>query len=264
MIVRSYKYVSVCLFFLAIVHFTNAQELYVMSEPASIMPTRSIMLKQSYQQMGGKMNNSFYNTQIEFSFKKNWMMHLGTNYTASEVYLQHRLYSLDDIHAHTRLALFARAISSPFNPSSNAIMMEGQQKLWNAGFIATRLQHKWASSFTAGWLHRYTGITSYTKNGIQYSWSNGWLLYPKNYNSYGQTNLNFYVELIGQQLINDKAHFLDIAPSIQLIFNSQSKLNLGYRWALADNTNRMSDRSLYLSFDYLFFNALPKLKNTKK
>ena len=106
---------------------------------------------------------------------------------------------------------------------------------------------------------RYTGITSYTKNGIQYSWSNGWLLYPKNYNSYGQTNLNFYVELIGQQLINDKAHFLDIAPSIQLIFNSQSKLNLGYRWALIDNTNRMNDRSLYLSFDYLFFNALPKL-----
>ncbi|MEY4278089.1 MAG: hypothetical protein RL377_93, partial [Bacteroidota bacterium] len=130
MIVRSYKYVSVCLFFLAIVHFTNAQELYVLSEPASIMPKRSIMLKQSYQQMGGKMNSSFYNTQLEFSFKKNWMMHVGTNYTASELYVQHRLYSLDDIHAHTRLAFFARAISSPFNPSTNAIMMEGQQKLW--------------------------------------------------------------------------------------------------------------------------------------
>ena len=255
---RFYKFISLPLVCLVVVNVTNAQELYVLSEPASIMPTRSIILKQSYQQMGGKINNSFYNTQLEFSFKKNWMMHVGTNYTSSEVYLQHRVYSLDDFHSHTRIAIFAKAINSPYNPTSNAIMMEGQQKLWNAGLIATRLQHKWASSFTAGWLHRYTGITSYSKNGIQYSWSNGWLLYPKSYTNYGQTNLNFYIEFIGQQLINDKGHFLDIAPSIQLIFNSQAKFNLGYRWAITDKTNRMSDRSLYLSFDYLFFNALPK------
>ena len=242
----------------------NAQELYVLSEPASIMPNRSIIVKQSYQQMGGKMNNTFHTTQLEFSWKKNWMMHLGTNYTASDIYLQRRIYSLDDIHMHTRLAVFARAINSPYNPNTNAIMMEGQQKLWNAGFIATRLQHKWASSLTAGWLHRYTGNTNYSQNGIQYSLSNGWLLYPKNYSNYQQTNINFYVELLGQQVLNDKASFLDIAPSIQLIFNSQAKLNLGYRWALSDNSDRMSDRSLYLSFDYLFFNAIPRLKNTRK
>jgi len=78
---------------IAICFFTNnvsAQELYVMSEPASIMPNRSIIIKQSYQQMGGNIKSTFYNTQLEFSFKKNWMMHLGTNYTASEIYLQHR------------------------------------------------------------------------------------------------------------------------------------------------------------------------------
>jgi hypothetical protein len=242
----------------------HAQELYVLSEPASIMPNRSIIIKQSFQQMGGKMNNTFYNTQIELSWKKNWMMHLGTNYTASDIYLQHRVYSLDDIHTHSRVAFFGRAINSPYNPTTNAIMMEGQQKLWNAGFIATRLQHKWASSITAGWLHRYTGNTNFSKNGIQYSLSNGWLLYPKNYSNYQQTNINFYVELIGQKVLNDKASFLDIAPSIQLIFNSQAKLNMGYRWALSDNSNRMSDRSFYMSFDYLFFNAIPKYKNTKK
>jgi hypothetical protein len=139
-------------------------------------------------------------------------------------------------------------------------MMEGQQKLWNAGLIATRLQHKWASSLTAGWVHRYVGNTAYSKDGIQFIFSNGWLLYPKNYDNYQQTNVNFYIELIGQQLIGQSSRFLDIAPSIQLIFNSQAKLNLGYRWAVSDNTNRMSDRSLYISLDYLFFNALPKPK----
>ena len=252
---------------IAICFFTNnvsAQELYVMSEPASIMPNRSIIIKQSYQQMGGNVKSTFYNTQLEFSFKKNWMMHLGTNYTASEIYLQHRFYSLDDIHKHTRLAFFAKAINSPYNPSTSAIMLEGQQKLWNVGFIATRLQHKWASSMSAGWLYRYTGITHYGNNGIQYNWSNGWLLYPKNYSNYQQTNINFYVELLGQQVWKDKVSYLDMAPSIQFIFNSQSKFNLGYRWAIMDNTNRMSKESVYLSFDYLFFNALPKRKNNKK
>jgi hypothetical protein len=256
--------VLICTFCIFLSYTLSAQELYVMTDPASTMPARSIILKQSYQQMGGNMKSTFYNTQLEFSWKKNWMMHIGTNYTASDVYLQYRFYSYDDIHAHTRLAFFAKAINSPYNPTTNAIMMEGQQKLWNAGFIATRLQHKWASSITAGWLHRYTGIANYGKNGIQYSWSNGWLLYPKNYSNYQQTNINFYVELLGQQVFNDKVSFLDMAPAIQLIFNSQAKVNLGYRWALMDNTNRMSKESVYLSFDYLFFNALPKRKNNKK
>lgn len=259
----SIKYVVptiLSMFSFAFIQTVKAQELYVMSEPASTMPARSIIVKQSYQQMGGKSTATFYNTQLEFSWKKNWMMHVGTNYTASDVYLQHRFYSTDDIHAHNRLAFFARAINSPYNPNTNAIMMEGQQKLWNAGLIATRLQHKWASSLTAGWVHRYVGNTNYAKDGIQYIFSNGWLLYPKNYNNYQQTNINFYVELIGQKLIGEPTSFLDIAPSIQLIFNSQAKLNLGYRWALSDNTNRMNNQSVYLSLDYLFFNALPKSK----
>lgn len=253
-------FIFLSLFSFAFIQTAKAQELYVMSEPASTMPARSISVKQSYQQMGGRSSATFYNTQLEFSWKKNWMMHVGTNYTASDVYLQHRFYSADDIHSHTRLAFFARAINSPYNPNTNAIMMEGQQKLWNAGLIATRLQHKWASSLTAGWVHRYVGNTNYTKEGIQYIFSNGWLLYPKNYDNYQQTNVNFYVELIGQKLIGQSTSFLDIAPSIQLIFNSQAKLNLGYRWALSDNTNRMNNQSVYLSLDYLFFNALPKPK----
>jgi hypothetical protein len=246
--------------FVTAIFSSFAQELYVMSEPASTMPARSIIIKQSYQQMGGQSASTFYNTQLELSWKKNWMAHIGTNYTATDIYVQNRFYSNDDIHAHTRLALFARAINAPYNPTTTAIMMEGQQKLWNAGLIATRLQHKWASSLTAGWVHRYVGNTAYSKDGIQYVFSNGWLLYPKNYDNYQQTNVNFYIELIGQQLIGQSSRFLDIAPSIQLIFNSQAKLNLGYRWAVSDNTNRMSDRSLYLSLDYLFFNALPKPK----
>jgi hypothetical protein len=72
------------------------------------------------------------------------------------------------------------------------------------------------------------------------------------------------LELLGQKLLSGKGQYLDAAPSIQLIFNSQAKVNLGYRFALLDKTNRMTNNSLYLSVDYLFFNALPKLKTLKK
>jgi len=265
MMIKSYRLVALFFFsFIIIAKNSKAQELFVISEPASIMPTRSVMIKQSYQQLGGKMNSSLYNTQLEFSFKKNWMMHIGTNFTASEIYLQNRLYSLDDIHSHTRLAFFLKAINSPFQPNTDAIMIDGQEKLWNAGFIATRLDYKWASSFSAGCLHRLTANSKYAKNGIEYIWSNGWLLYPKNYINYKQTNINFYVECIGQQLINDKTHYLDIAPAVQFIFNSQAKFNLGYKWPITDNSNRLNNKSLYISFDYLFFNALPKNYKSKK
>jgi hypothetical protein len=90
------------------------------------------------------------------------------------------------------------------------------------------------------------------------------LIYPKKYTSYGQTNVNLYVELVGQKLLSGKGQYLDAAPAIQFIFNSQAKLNLGYRFPLLEKTNRMTNNSLYLSVDYLFFNALPKVKNRKK
>lgn len=102
--------VLICTFCIFLSYTLSAQELYVMTEPASTMPARSIILKQSYQQMGGNMKSTFYNTQLEFSWKKNWMMHIGTNYTASDVYLQHRFYSYDDIHAHTRLAFLQKRL----------------------------------------------------------------------------------------------------------------------------------------------------------
>ena len=85
-------------------------------------------------------------------------------------------------------------------------------------------------------------------------------MYPKQYTSYGQTNVNLYLELIGQTLFSDKAHYLDVAPAIQFIFNSQSKLNLFYRWPLINESNRLTTRSVGISWDYLFFNAIPKRK----
>ncbi len=262
--IRIKPVILICSLFFFGTFTLQAQELYVFSEPASVMPARSIIVKQSFQQMEGVHPQQNYNTQIEFSLNKKWMAHFGTNYKSTDFYTQYRFYSSDALHEHTRLAGYFKAVASGNNPAEQAILLDGQQKLMGAGFIVTRLQHKWASSLTIGWLHRYTGNTNFPNDAFQYSLSNGLLLYPIKYKNYNQTNVNFYIEILGQKLTQNKAHFLDIAPAVQFIFNSQAKLNLGYRLPIWDTMQRNSSRSYYMSLDYLFFNALPRSKRVKK
>jgi hypothetical protein len=238
---------------------SKAQELYVNSEPASIMPARSVLIKQSYSAMTGKESSNNFNTQLEFSLSKKWMSHLGTNFKSWEWYTQYRFYSKDAVYEHLRMAVFFRSINSSSNAiPTNSILLDGQESVLHGGLIITQLKHKWASSLTLGTLIKQEALASNGKGGVQYSFSNGLLVYPKQYTSYGQTNVNLYLELIGQTLFSDKAHYVDLAPAIQLIFNSQSKLNLFYRWPLINESNRLTSRSLGISWDYLFFNAIPK------
>ena len=240
---------------------SKAQELYVNSEPASIIPARSVLIKKSYTAMTGKESSNNFNTQLEFSLSKKWMSHLGTNFKSWEWYTQYRFYSKDAVYEHLRMALFFRSINASSNAiPTNSILLDGQESVLHGGLIITQLKHKWASSMTIGALVKQEALASNGKGGVQYSFSNGLLMYPKQYTSYGQTNVNLYLELIGQILFSDKAHYLDVAPAIQFIFNSQSKLNLFYRWPLINESNRLTTRSVGISWDYLFFNAIPKRK----
>jgi hypothetical protein len=50
-----------------------------------------------------------------------------------------------------------------------------------------------------------------------------------------------------------------MAPALQLIFKSQLKLNLGYRFQLAGDMKRMAQQSWLLSTEWLFLRK-PKLK----
>ena len=39
-----------------------------------------------------------------------------------------------------------------------------------------------------------------------------------------------YLEILAQQTLDRKTHYVDMAPALQLIFNSNAKLNIGYRF----------------------------------
>jgi hypothetical protein len=87
-------------------------------------------------------------------------------------------------------------------------------------------------------------------------------LFPFSYTNYQQTNVNLYLELLGSRNLGWSAEkgFVDLAPSVQFIFSSTGKLNLGYRFQISGDVKRLANQSFMLSYEHIFLNALPKKK----
>jgi hypothetical protein len=134
-----------------------------------------------------------------------------------------------------------------------------------AGLIATQLWNKLALSGTASLVEvldekRNDKPQEYAFQSLNYSLSAGYLVLPRVYKNYDQTNLNIYAELLGGQNLDweYEKYYLDLAPSLQLIFKSTSKLNLGYRFQLKSDIYRNMKSSWMISYEYIFLNALKK------
>ncbi len=253
-----------------------AQELYVFSEPASGMPARSLSVKQTakvIRDLNAGRTASRHTTELMFGVNRNLMVHtIGTfsdMYTNAQrwesvrLYGKYRFFSKDDLYRHFRLAAFAEGSYSRNKVPFSEVSVEGDQTGVQAGIIATQLLHKLAVSTTLSFANTplssrlLSGSTGpLPNNAFNYSLSAGYLLLPVNYTDYGQTNLNLYLELLGQNATDQRRHYVDLAPAAQLIFNSQAKLNLGYRFQLESNMARMSKDSWLISFEWLFLDAL--------
>jgi hypothetical protein len=154
--------------------------------------------------------------------------------------------------------------NAPFHYDEISLM--GDKSGIEGGIIATQLSNKFAVSAIVS----HTQVLDKSRNdkviylpsrnyqSINYSLSAGYLLLPKEYTDYKQLNLNLYLELLAQQTLDRKTHYIDLAPAIQLIFNSNAKLNLGYRFQLDGSMQRMAVSSWLISFERTFLNALGK------
>jgi len=125
--------------------------------------------------------------------------------------------------------------------------------------------NKLAISGTVSYLHVLTEKPKYFPeeypyDAFNYSASAGFLLLPFEYTSYDQLNVNLYTELLGQQILDKKLFYVDLAPAVQFIFNSNAKLNAGYRFQLNSNMHRMAKKQWLVSFEYVFLNALRRKK----
>ncbi|MBO9572176.1 MAG: hypothetical protein J7497_08210 [Chitinophagaceae bacterium] len=250
----------------------HSQELYVFSEPASNMPAGSISAKATGRFVksneSGKLMQR-YTPEIMLGLNKNWMLHGAVSFSdmfssnlrweSAKFYAKYRFLSNDDVHKHFRMAAFGEVSYSRNDPVYNELSFEGDQSGIQTGIIATQLLHKLALSASGSYL-LYAGKKFEPKQtpyqAVNYNLSAGYLLLPFRYTSFKQTNLNLYTELLGQQSLDLKGYYIDLAPAIQFIFNSNTKLNLGYRWQLNGDMYRMGQKGWLISLETTFLNAL--------
>jgi len=257
---------------------TTGQELFPYTEPASNMPAKSMSLKMSAmlgKGVHGDKLDQRYTPEVMFGINKKWMLHAALTlsnmyenffyYESARVYAKYRFLSNDDVHKHFRMAAFATAAYSRNHLQHNELNLMGDHSGVQAGLIATQLWNRLAVSGTASLIEvfdkkRDDKPQQYAFQSLNYSLSAGYLVLPRVYKDYNQTNLNIYAELLGGQNLDweYEKYYLDLAPSIQLIFKSTSKLNLGYRFQLKSDIYRNMKNSWMLSYEYIFLNALKK------
>lgn len=266
--------------FFAAVH-AKGQELYVYTDPASNIPANSI---------SAKINSNFITTQhpydrfmqrytpeIMLGVNKKLMLRAGATFADMHTkqfrwesvyaYAKYRFLSKDELHSHFRMAAFAEAgyTRSPFH--FDDVSVQGDKSGVQLGVIATQLWHKLAVSATVSHTQvldetRFDKNFIYIPSGIfqvmSYSLSAGYLLLPFDYKDYRQTNVNLYTELLLQQSLDRKAYYADLAPAIQFIFQSNTKLNIGYRLQVGGDMLRMAKTSWQVSVERTFLNALKR------
>jgi hypothetical protein len=271
-------YLIVLLFFS--VQCVKAQELYVFADPASNIPAHSISVKLTDHFV---TNDNIYSRfshrvmpQVMFGISKKVMITVsGTlgnmhtpdfRYESVNLYAKYRFLSKDDLHKHFRMAVFAEASATRAPFHYDEITLMGDKDGVEAGVTATQLWNKLALSATVSHTqvldesrtNKVLYIPARNYQSFNYSLSAGYLLLPFEYKSYKQTNLNLYTTLLAQQTLDRRTYYVDLAPAVQFIFNSNTKLNIGHRFQLSSTMERMASNSWLISLERTFLNALKK------
>jgi hypothetical protein len=252
-----------------------AQELFVYNEPASNMPARSAGLRLSNWLMDENQERVNYHLipEVMIGVNKRLMLHVEGFISNREgrlsaegagFYAKYRFYSSDKLYRHFRMAGFGRISTNNADVHMEEIQTNGHNSGYQLGWIGTQLLHKTALSLTLYYQHALdnTGGKEFpvaqSASSINYNFSSGRLMLPKVYKGYKQTNLNIMVELMGETLTGNGKTFLDIAPSVQFIFNSQTRLDIGYKHQLYSNMVRTAPNGLLIRGEHLLFNVLKK------
>jgi hypothetical protein len=264
------KQFLMAIYIMALTYPAFSQELYINTEPASNMATHSLGIRVENQ---GYLNPGYKNRstlEMMYGASRNIMVH-GSLYRSNyyqnnqhfeggSVYLKYRFLSMDSIQKHFRGAFFVKAASIN-NPLVNQeISLEGENTGIQGGMVFTKLMHKLAISGSASYLHAFDNYGGHkllignSSNAIGYSLSAGYLLLPKVYQNYSQVNLNIYAEILGKANPGYRQSYLDVAPGIQLIFNSLVRVDFSYRASLYNNMLRTSNNAYLVRVEYNLFN----------
>ena len=255
--------------------FGKAQELFSMTEPASNIAARSISIRVDNSIMD-EINSSKINyhliPEVAMGVSKKLMLRGSTFFSnrtkkfkneGGSIYAKYRFLSNNAVQKHFRMAAF---VTMSFNNSDihqEEISMYGHNTGFEAGVVATKLLHKIALSSSVSIVKALDNGNNnkfiYGLNNskaLNYSFSFGKLMLPKQYRDYRQTNINLMVETLSQFNTGSGKYYLDIAPSVQFIFNSESRIDVGYRKEVSSNLLRTAPNGFFIRIEHNFFNAL--------
>jgi hypothetical protein len=266
------KFILIGFLFLSI--SGNAQELFSMTEPASNIAARSISIRVDNSIMD-VINSSRINyhliPELAVGISKKLMLRGSTFFSnrnkkfkneGGSLYARYRFLSNNAVQKHFRMAAFGTVSLNSSDIHQEEINMNGHNTGFEAGIIATQLLRKVALSST---ISIAKALDNGDKNKFIYGWNNskavnysfsfGKLMLPKEYKDYRQTNVNLMVETLSQVNTGSGKYYVDIAPTVQLIFNSQSRIDLGYRKQISSNLLRTAPNGFFIRVEHNFFNV---------
>jgi hypothetical protein len=248
----------------------TAQELFVFTEPASNMPANvlggRIMTSFMEEEDGG--TNFHLMPEIMYGINSKLMVH-GQAFISNRngdlvdeggsVYAQYKFLNNDDVKRHFRMAAYGRASYNNADIHQYEIELVGHNSGFETGIIATQLLHKVAISSSLSFEQamnngRNLFPAGHADNAMNYTLSVGKLMLPRKYTGYKQTNFNLMLEFLGQRLNANGKSYLDIAPSMQFIFFSRARLDIGYRHQIYSDMDRTAPNGFIFRLEYNFYN----------
>ena len=266
------KYIQIMTALLLLSSAVKSQELYVFSEPASNMPSKSIGIRLTNEGMsqGGFVNRTI--PEVMIGFNKNLMAHAQGFFSdmdgryrleGGSLYAKYRFLSNDNQKSHFRGAAFARLSTSKRPTYTQDINLEGDNSGFQGGVVFTQLLHKLALSGTLSYMQAFKDeemqqpMMDRPEQLLGYSLSSGYLLLPFVYKNYNQPNFNLYFEVLGKTNPANGRSYVDFAPAVQVVLNSRTRIDAGYRFEVAGNIRNRYTRNMYLvRLELNLFNVL--------
>jgi hypothetical protein len=174
------------------------------------------------------------------------------------LYAKYRFLSIDAQNEHFRMAAYGEWSNVNVAHDETEPDLLDDTKGYGGGLIATYLHKRIAFSLSGGFdmPGSYTGMSPDVNGGadiqtelfygsaVDYHLSVGYLLFPRHYDNYNQTNINLYVEFMGksyQQAVVQQygglitlpiqtpllqaGNYVDIYPGIQAIIKSNLRID---------------------------------------
>jgi hypothetical protein len=265
------------LFFIVIMFISltgDAQELFSVTEPASNRAARSIGFRFDnliMNEINSLKTNYHFIPEIMIGVSKKLMISGNLFFSnrnerfrgeGGSIYGKYRFLSKDAMQRHFRMAVFGRISSNNSDIHQEEINMYGHNTGFETGVVSTQLLRKLALSTSVSFVKAFDNgkgnkflYGSKNEAAINSTFSLGKLMLPKEYRDFRQTNVNLMVEFLTQVNTGSGKYYVDVAPTMQLIFNSQSRIDIGYRNELSSSLLRTAPNGFFIRIEYNFFNA---------